>query len=222
MSNLSEYIRPILEIVQNILSDCSKGSKDTSVTCGIADLVSIITFKQTPCYRIEILKVIKHLVSEKEPNCHTFKIHLKENKHYFMILKVFNESYYDVQTYCAEIIKYLDLDQSIKEKIFSFMNYSVCPPDQRDIDVSLEDMTAYHTPVFKNQFGNILDHSEQMRSQSSLFKSKKVKSSIDPSTIINDYEEMKYERNTKVAFKDPQRRSSKRSINQRKSFRLTF
>ncbi|CAI2372614.1 unnamed protein product [Moneuplotes crassus] len=211
VNNLSEYIRPILEIIRNILSDCAKGAKETSVTSGITDLVSIITYKQTPCYRIEVLKVIKDLVSEQEQNCHTFKVHLKKSKHYFLILKVFNESYYDVQTYCAEIIKCLDLDQSIKEKIFSFMNYSLCPPDQRDIDVSLEDMTAYHTPVFKkNQYGNILDHTEQMRSQSSLYRAKKYGSALEPSQVLQEHEEMKYESSSKVKFKGfPHRTDSK-------------
>ena len=129
-------------------------------------------------------------------------MYLKEEKHYFIILKIFNDSYYDVQTYCAQIIKSLALDQSIKDKIFSFMNYSVCPPDQRDIDVSLEFMTAYHSPVFKNQVRNILEHSEEMKSQSSIFRNKKVKSNLNDAVLERLEEEGKFMNELKVGFKD--------------------
>jgi hypothetical protein len=59
------------------------------------------------------------------------------------------------------------------------MNYSVCPPEQRDIDVSLEDMTAYHSPVFKNQMRNILEQSEELKlnpRESSGWRKKKINS----------------------------------------------
>jgi len=202
INNLAKYIHPILQIIKWILSNWAKENKENEVTREINELVSILVHKQTPCYRIEILKVIKYLVSEEEPHWHKFKMYLKEEKHYFIILKIFNDSYYDVQTYCAQIIKSLALDQSIKDKIFSFMNYSVCPPDQRDIDVSLEFMTAYHSPVFKNQVRNILEHSEEMKSQSSIFRSKKVKSNLNDAVLERLEEEGKFMNELKVGFKD--------------------
>jgi hypothetical protein len=88
-------------------------------------LTSILLYKPIECYRIEILKVLLSLLNENEANSSIFKAHLKDDKHYYLILKAFVDSYLDVQTYCAIIIKSLELDQTIKEKIFSFMNYSV-------------------------------------------------------------------------------------------------
>ena len=213
VTNLSEYIQPILRIIKCILSEWSKASKDSEITYGIVELVSILWYKQTPCYRIEILKVIQELVSEQEPCSYQFKNLLKDEKVYFLILKTFNDSYYDVQTHCALIIKYLDLSQSIKEKIFSFMNYTVWPPDQRDIDVSLEDMTAYHSPVFKNQVRNILEHSEELKSQSQVRRQKKEEYEEIKKTRDDSEHEMKQ---LKIALRDEpdmlNSRSSKHSI----------
>jgi len=39
------------------------------------------------------------LITENEANAVIFRSDLKEEKHYFLILKVFQDSYYDVQTY---------------------------------------------------------------------------------------------------------------------------
>ena len=80
-----------------------------------------------------------------------------------MILKTFQESYYDVQTYWAEIIKIIDLEYEFKEKIFSFMNISVCPPEERGIDIHHTDVNAYHSPIFINKINNILEQTEKMK-----------------------------------------------------------
>jgi hypothetical protein len=133
-TNLAQYISPILRLICNILKE---NAKDRWISKSVWDLASTLMYRMIPCFRIEVLKVILLLVSEEEPNNSIFKAHLKEEKHYFLILKAFNDSYFDVQTYCANIIKVLELDQAIKEKIFSFLNYVIWPPEIRDFDVSL-------------------------------------------------------------------------------------
>lgn len=65
------------------------------------------------------------------------------------------------------------------------MNYSICPPEQRDVDVSLEDMTAFHAPVFKNQAKNILSETEDLNPNASN-KSFKEKHSQFKESVISD------------------------------------
>lgn len=106
----------------------------------------------------------------------------------------------------------LELEQSIKEKIFSFMNYVVCPPEQRDHDVNLEDVNAYHSPVFKNEVRNILEQSEELKEQRVMSKFGITAKMIGPpqlsyadsinDKIIVDRRDSRYLHDLRVGFKD--------------------
>lgn len=126
----------------------------------------MLIIRGIPCLKINVLNTILELISEEDLVGAVFKINLKEDKHYFLILKTFQDSYYDVQTYCAQILKRLDLETSIREKISSFLNYVISPPDEREMDVSLNDMNAYRDPIFTNKVRNILDQAEDLQQKS--------------------------------------------------------
>ena len=113
------------------------------------------------------------LINQDDNWAFIFKNHLKDDKHYYLILKTFQESYYDVQTYWVEIIKLLDLEFAIKEKIFSFMNYSVCPPEERGIDIHNNEANAYHSPIFTNKIKNILEQTEEMKENTNISSTSK-------------------------------------------------
>ena len=210
-TKISEYINPILRLIKNILSE---NAKEKYISSWIWELATWVVYRAIPCFKIAILKVLIALVSDEEPNAAIFKSNLKEEKHYFLILKTFHDSYYDVQTYWAQIIKVLELEQSIKEKIFSFMNYVVCPPEQRDHDVNLEDVNAYHSPVFKNEVRNILDQSEELKEQRVMSKFGITPKMIGPpqlsyadsihDKIVVDRRDSRYLHELKVGFKDPE------------------
>lgn len=159
-TNLSEYIRPILRIIKWILVENAANKRISSC---VWELTQCLVYKSIPWFKIEILKVLLELITQDEAWAFIFKSNLKEEKHYYLILKTFQESYYDVQTYCAEIIKIIDLEYDTKEKVFSFLNYSVCPPEERGIDIHHTDANFYHSPIFTNKIGNILEQTEEMK-----------------------------------------------------------
>ena len=159
-TNLSEYIRPILGIIKSILIENAANKR---ISSWVWELTQWLVYKSIPWFKIEILKVLLNLITQDDAWSFIFKNNLKEEKHYYLILKAFQESYYDVQTYWAEIIKIIDLEYEFKEKIFSFMNYSVCPPEERGIDIHHTDVNAYHSPIFTNKINNILEQTEEMK-----------------------------------------------------------
>lgn len=125
--------------------------------------MKLLVNKAQPWLKIDVLTVIYQLVNDDKKTNFIFRANIKEDKHYFALLKVFRDSFYDVQTICAKILRTLDLESSIRDKIFSFMNTSICPPEERDVGVNILDFNSHHNPCFKSNTRNIFDESEDLK-----------------------------------------------------------
>lgn len=97
------------------------------------------------------------------------------------------------------------------------MNYVVCPPDQRDVNVSLRDAHAYHSPVFKNEVRNILEQTEELKEQHSISTSggysklrsheqKSYSNKLEDSIVINR-KESNYLHDLRVGFQEMEPKS---------------
>ena len=159
-SKISEYVRPILYLIKTILVD---NYEDRNISSKISEYMKLLMNKVQPWLKIEALKIIYQLVSENEETNSIFRANIKDNKHYFALLKVFRDSYYDVQTISAKILRTLELEPSIRDKVFSFLNISIWPPEERDIGMNILDFNSHHTPCFKNNSRNIFDESEDLK-----------------------------------------------------------
>lgn len=96
ITDLALYLQPILRIIKSILYG---NYRDREISKSICTLAEAVNYRPTSCFKIEIMKVIHELLTEDEMAASVFRAHLKEEKHFYLVLKVFQDSYYDVQTY---------------------------------------------------------------------------------------------------------------------------